>query len=479
TRQVFGFWDAGRTWRVRFSPDQPGRWTFRTSCSDPKNTGLQQQGEFLCSAVVGTNLFHQHGPVRVARDHRHLEHADGTPFFWLADTTWNGARASDPKNWDLYAQVRLSQKFSVVQWAVAPGEDVKRQSALTGFAERIGINPDFFKRLDEKIDRLSQAGLLNAIVPLAELASQKEPGLALADDQAILLTRYVVARWGADPVVWLLAFDGDSNGKKASRWKAIGQAVFGMAPHAPVVLYTGETQWLLDNFRDQSWVDIFGYQTVTDVTDDAWKWTLAGPFVKEWTKEPTRPLIPFVPCENSVAPQSQKRFSANDVRHAAYASLLMTVPAGVSYAGQGVINWDSATGARNDTSPGADLPLWLKAMFMPAAKQMGHLGKLLTSVDFWRLHPEPKLVPTQPGDLSPRRYIVSAATEGKDHALIYVPEDRTVELSLEELPTSPTVSWFNPRTGDNSPAVAVVGGRTCQFPTPDPGDWVLVIRAGK
>ena len=29
------------------------------------------------------------------------------------------------------------------------------------------------------------------------------------------------------------------------------------------------------------------------------------------------------------------------------------------------------------------------------------------------------------------------------------------------------------------PAVAVVGGRSCQFPTPDPGDWLLQMKAGK
>src|SRR5512140_890055 len=28
--RVSGFWDGGRTWRVRFSPAQPGHWTFHT-----------------------------------------------------------------------------------------------------------------------------------------------------------------------------------------------------------------------------------------------------------------------------------------------------------------------------------------------------------------------------------------------------------------------------------------------------------------
>jgi hypothetical protein len=40
-------------------------------------------------------------------------------------------------------------------------------------------------------------------------------------------------------------------------------------------------------------------------------------------------------------------------------------------------------------------------------------------------------------------------------------------------------TWTNPRTGETHPAVAVVVGKTCQFPTPAPGDWLLTIRAGK
>jgi len=77
---------------------------------------------------------------------------------------------------------------------------------------------------------------------------------------------------------------------------------------------------------------------VTGFTGDALKWTFAGPLAAEWKKEPARPLIPFVPHEHTVGLQSQKRFSADDVRHAVYWSVLMTAPAGVNYGAQGVAN---------------------------------------------------------------------------------------------------------------------------------------------
>jgi len=480
TNETAGFWDGDHTWRVRFAPDQPGPWSFRTICSDTSNQGLHHQtGRFLCTAATGTTRFEQHGPIGLARDHRHLEHADGTPFFWLADSAWNGARVSEPKDWETYALTRAEQKFSVVQWVVAPGEDLKNESAFTGFPDRIAINPDFFRRLDAKVEALRTAGLLSAMVPFSEIKSQREVGLALPDDQAALIVRYVVARYGAEPVAWLLAFGDDHLPKAAGRWKHIGRSVFGGKGHAPVVLYPSPSPALLDEFRDQEWVDVFGFPTLTDVTDEALKQALTGPFESEWNKTPPRPIIPFTPYENEPGASSGRRFGAADVRRAAYWSLLLSPPAGLSYGAHGVANWDLSVATNAPKTLGSDWPLWRRALFMPGAKQMTSLATLFNSVAFWRLRPRSQFVPAQPGDTSPARYIAAAGTEAKDLGLVYVPEDRTLELALDALPPSPTVTWFNPRTGENSPAVAVVGGNSCQFPTPDAGDWLLLLKAGK
>jgi len=479
THQVDGFWDGGMTWRVRFSPDQPGRWTYKTTCSDAPNHGLHDQtGEFICSAPSGFTSFQRHGPVRVARDHRHFEHADGTPFFWLADTVWNGARLSAPKDWEIYALTRAHQAFSVAQWAVAPGPDAAAQSAFTG-TDRIAINPAFFQRLDAKVTMLTRAELLSAVTPLMEWGAAAGPAARLPEDQAILLVRYVVARWGAEPVVWLLAFDGGHQGTDAARWKRIGQAVFGEGPHAPVVLCPGETEWVLDEFRDQAWVDAFCCRGVSGFTDDALKGTFEGPFAGEWKKEPARPVVPFLPSENAINPRSEKRAGWDDVRHAAYWSLLMTPPAGVSYGAQAVADWDVTSSLPEAESKVHALPAWRKALFLPGAEQMTYLAKFMEGIDFWKLRPEPGAVATQPGEESARRFIAAAGMEGKELSLVYVPEDRRVSLFLKALPPSPLISWHNPRTGEKNPAVAVMDESAWQFPTPGPGDWLLMITEGR
>jgi hypothetical protein len=416
--------------------------------------------------------------VRLAHDRRHFEHADGTSFFWVADTVWEGPRVCQPKDWEFYAGTRGLQGFTVAQWALAPGMDSRKQSAWTGHGEAIAINPEFFQRLDARIDLLGRAGILSAIAPLMELESQTNS--PLPEDQAALLLRYAMARWGADPVAWLLAFDSDSQAKKVGRWKRIGTLAF--APNrsgAPVVVFPGETPWLLNEFRDQAWVDAFAYPALTDLTDDSLKLALLGPFANEWRQPPAHALITVAPGENSLGAQSRKRFTPEEVRRAIYWGELMTVPAGFTYRAQGVAEWDLAIEATADKSKNSKLPMWRKSLFLPGAKQVAQAATLFQGLNFWRLRPEPGYVTSQPGGGTAARFIAAAGTEAKDLTLVYVPEDRTVEVAMEAMPVSPSVNWFNPRDGQTSPAVAVVGAQSCQFPTPDAGDWLLMLKAGK
>jgi len=417
--QVDGFWDGGKTWKVRFAPQEVGRWSFQTSCSDAANRGLHsQKGSFICTALIAGTVFERHGPIRIARDHRRFEFADGTPFFWLADSCWNGLRVAKAKDFADYAAIRSSQKFSVVQWSLALRPDESGERPWTG-TEQVSIRPEVFQRLDNRIEMLSRMGLESAIAPLDELNLQlnsdgTSPDLEkqLPDDQAALLIRYAVARWGAEPVAWLLMFEGDGKGRQANRWKKIGQAVFGSAPHAPVILYTGDTPWLLNEFRDQPWVDAFAYQTLTDSSDDAIKWLISGPLSTEWQNTPFRPVIAFTPAENAPSGTRNKRFSADDVRHAAWWSLLLSSPAGLSYSAHGVLNWDERLDSPGKASAG-NFPLWHRALFMPAAKQMGHLSRFVSGTEFWKLEPRPEYLATQPGNVSPKDFVAAAGTPNK------------------------------------------------------------------
>ncbi len=487
TRTVPGFWDGGKTWRVRFSPNQIGKWTWETACSDPDNGGLhEQKGEFLCTPPLERTVFQQHGPIRVSPDGRYLMHEDRTPFFFLSDTAWNGALLATPGEWDSYIKTRNGQNFTAVQWVAtqwraAPDGDRFGDNAYSG-TNQIRINPQFFQRLDDKVEALNEAGLLNVPVMLWAIGGgsnpRVNPGFSLSEDQAILLARYMFARWHANDVLWLLPGDSDYRGEKAERWKGIGRAVFGEHPEAVVTLHPGGMQWYWNEFKDEKWVDVISYQSGHGDDAKTWEWLNQGPPTTDWTKLPHRPFINLEPpYENHIAYQSGEPHSADSIRRAVYWSLLTVPTAGVSYGGHGVWGWDDGTRPPTDhPRTGTPLP-WKKALLMPGAQQMALVYDFFTSLDFWRLRPAPYMVVNQPGAQEPDRYIAAARTDKKDLAIIYVPRDRTVEIKLDTLPPSPNIGWINPRTGEKSPAVAVVTANTCQFPTPSEGDWLLVMRS--
>lgn len=485
-RVVDGFWDGGRTWRVRTLPNEMGLWKFTTSCSDPRNRGLhRRRGTFLCTAALDRTFLQQHGPVQVSRDGRRLMHEDGTPFFWLGDTAWNGPLLSRAEDWDQYAILRSMQGYSVVQWVTtqwraAPTGDALGMKAYTG-TERIDLNPAFFQRLDARAEALTRAGLVNAPVLLWAINGGSNPGInpgvSLPEDQAILLARYMVARWGADPCVWILAGDGNYQGAQAEKWKRIGRAVFGDQVHAPVLMHPGGMQWIYNEFKDEPWMDILGYQSGHGDDDATLKWLWSGPPAQDWKQAPAKPFINLEPpYEDHIAYQSKQRISAQTTRRAVWWSLLVSPTAGVTYGGHGIWGWDDGTKEPTDHA-GTGVPKpWNKALFLPGGQQMSHVAALMRFVGFEQLAPAPELLAKQPGNEAASRFIAAAASPAKDLAVIYVPEDRQLVLNRQALPQQPVMRWFNPRSGEWQDAAAVAENQQLTCTTPAEGDWVMVIK---
>lgn len=484
SQTVRGFWDGGATWRVRFSPDERGEWTYTTSAVPESDRGLHaQKGAFRATAPTGSTRFDRHGPVRVSRSRTFLEHADGTPFFWLADTSWNGALLSTTEEWQHYIEQRARQRFTAVQWVTtqwraSPLGDRLNEPAFTG-RERIAINPEFFQRLDAKITALNRAGLLSAPVLLWAIGGGANPavnpGFSLPEDQAIRLAQYMVARWQGHDVIWILPGDGDYRGDKSERWKRIGRAVFGDGAHAPVVLHPGGMHWVLREFQHESWVDIHGYQSGHGDDDKTLRWMIEGPPSKDWSLEPTRPFINLEPpYEHHLAYQSRKPIPPHVVRRAVYWSLLNAPPAGVTYGGHGVWGWDDGTKPPTDHQ-GSGIPLpWKQALLMPGAEQMAHVATLFSSIDYWRLRPAPGVLADQPGTDVPARFITAAASEKRDLLVAYSPAGGTIALTIDSMPRGRAM-WHDPRTGARLRASGARSGAAIRFETPAEGDWVLVI----
>jgi hypothetical protein len=484
---VDGFWDGGSLWRVRFMPDQTGTWRYHTDCSDTSNIGLYgQSGSFTCTQAAGKTVFEQHGPLKLSSNRRYLSHVDGTPFFWLADTVWNGPLRASQDEWERYLAERARQKFTAVQWVTTqwigePKGDAAGALAYTG-NEQIEVNPAYFKRMDEKVRAANRCGLLSVPVLLwAAGWSTRDnnwvnPGFSLPEDQAIRFARYIVARWGAYFVAWILPGDADYRGEHAARWQRIGQGVFGNDPHAPVSLHPGGMQWNLDEFQNESWLDIIGYQSGHGDDGPTLAWLNAGPPSTDWAREPARPFINLEPpYEQHLAYQSRQPHDAYSVRRALYWSLLVSPTAGVTYGGHGVWGWDDGSGPpTGHLNTGTPLP-WQQALTLPGAEQIQHLAKLFQSIDWWRLRPAPELLAVQPGNLKSEQFVAASCTDNRDLIVIYTPHQGCIDLQLSTIPDDISALWFDPRTGQRQPATLHTMPDSVQAQTPGEGDWVLLL----
>ncbi|MHC5035621.1 MAG: apiosidase-like domain-containing protein, partial [Planctomycetota bacterium] len=296
----------------------------------------------------GTTPLYVHGPVGLSVDRRHFAHADGTPFFWLGDTAWNGALKSRGEDWDDYLAMRRSQGFTAVQFVCtqwrAAATDHRGEKAYE-VDGRLRINPAFFQRLDARVAAANEQYLVAAPVMLWAYG-EEDPGRALAEEDAIRLARYMVARWGAYQVVWILGGDADYRGAHADRWKRLGRAVFGERRDRLVTLHPQGLHWVAQEFRDESWYDFIGYQSGHGDSDEDLRWLTGGPPASQWAGEPARPVVNLEPnYEAHPAYQSGKPFTDREVRRAAYWSLLVSPTAGLTFGHNSIWAWQEEPAA--------------------------------------------------------------------------------------------------------------------------------------
>lgn len=455
TNRIYGFWDGGKEWKARFKPGFPGRWQYYTMCSDTANPGLHgKSGEFLCTASEGESRFNRHGPIQVARDQQHLEHADHTPFFWLGDAAWLAAVKATPADWLEYVQKRAEQKFNVIQWQLQPKGAAAKTQFFTG-TESITVDPTALRQLDAKIIAANKAGLLNAIAPLWEIGATE----SLPEAQAIRLLRYLVARWGAEDVAWIIAFECDSSGEQAMRWQNICRAVFNVVNHAPVILLPGESFWIYDAFRPERWADVLGVQTASVRDGNSLPWLLTGPLTQERFKQPFRPLVAIAPAAEGKIFGLGGAIDGDFSRRLLWWNALLNTPAGVTYSAKDVSDWTGPAFKREASAP------WREALTLPGAEAIASLTQSLAASEFWKLRPAAQFKEFQP---HPQGLLVTG-TESSDRAVIYLPEAQTITLTGTNYSRATGV-WLNPRTGESHPA-----GPAPRFTPPSPGDWVLTL----
>jgi hypothetical protein len=482
--EVDAFWDGFSVWKFRYMPRELGPHRYRIRCSDPNNGGLNApEDTFTAVEYRGDNPFWKRGPITVSETRRQFAHADGTPFFLVSDTAWNGALLSDEEEWVRYLKERKQQRFNTIQFVTtqwrAAYTDNEGQKAFDGI-DRITINPSFFQRMDRHFELLNENGFLGLPVILWALTSNKResPGAVLPAEQAIVLARYITARYNAYHVMWFLGGDGDYRGEKSQRWKEIGRAVFPPERKTNLVsLHPGGMQNPWPDLKDEPWIDFLNVQTGHGGDANKWKWNATEGVALGWKLEPPRPVFDSEPnYENHTIYGSEGVVDAYAVRRASWYSVLGAPPAGITYGTHGVWPWLREIGIPlNHPNAGSAMP-WFASLDNPGAEGISVLAEVIASLEWWKLEPTRTLISGPPVKPDYSNYIQCGRANTREFALCYVPAKTVPELNTYSFRNGARATWIDPRMGVRQTPIDLMSKDNIVVQPPSAEDWLLLIQ---
>jgi len=478
-RIVRGFWDGGYDWKVRFMPDETGTWSYISDCSDKNNSGLNgQSGDFKCVANENDELIFSNGTIRHEPGKYYLSYNNGTPFFWLACTAWNGALKSTAEEWDYYLEHRKRNNYSVIQLVTTEWRGCdKTPEGLTAIEGTgyIRVNPQFFKRIDERIDEANAKGLVVSPVVLWALPSGQgrhlSPGYTLPLDEAVLLAKYIVARYQGNHVVWTLGGDGRYYNEQEIKWKEIGRRVFKGTDHAPVTLHPHGSSWVGDIFDQEDWYSLMGYQSSHNNGERVVNWINKGPMSQMWSKLKPMPYINMEPNYEEI----HFRITAEDVRNASYWSIFATPIAGVTYGANGIWPWLAPGELILNHNDKGGVTGWRKSIDFPGSLQMGYLAGFIQQFEWWNLYPANDILAEQPGEEVYNHWISVVKNPSGDLIIAYIPEKADVKL-FNPGNFNFSARWFNPVTNNYTDADIICLNNSIVCKQNADNDMLLILR---
>lgn len=240
------FYDGGRTWRLRFAAPSPGTWRWHTGASvdDPGLRGVT--GTVDVHSGHDAHRFHRHGFWQMSPGGRSLVHADGSPALLVADTAWALPFRASTADAERYAANRRAKGFNAAllmtlqpdmgargprDRGVDEGFDVAFEDLPRGRLTRPNIA--YFQYLDRLLDILVAHEIVPVLQPVFHGFGWKGldvAGPVVPPDEYARYCRYLVARYGAAPAMYLVGADGwgtepqiDAGGREVHAWDCYEQ----------------------------------------------------------------------------------------------------------------------------------------------------------------------------------------------------------------------------------------------------------------
>ena len=397
--RVPAFWAGGNRWCFRYASATPGLHTWRSECSDKSNPKLHGlAGKIEVAAYHGENVLYKHGPLRIAKVQRHFEHVDGTPFLWLADTWWKNL--CKRMTWEAFQELTADRKakgFSVIQIVCGPYPDEnffqpswENEGGLPYLAKDLSVvNPKYFEYADRRLKHLVDSGLVPAIVGAwgrGDCNSMEAFGAASIKRH----WRYLIARYGAYPVTWILAGEiADETKWGAGPWAEIAKYVREIDPHKhPLTCHTGQGRRGAEGD-----VCVIDYDMVGGNHDE--RRAIAEETLALLTSAcAKKPAMPVLVGETCYEGHMQQGFG--DVQRHIFWMNMLSGAAGHTYGAAGIWHAGVAGDHGNWGAWGGqtyDWTTWKEGMKYPGSTQLGIGKKLLEQYPWWRFEPHPDWAP--------------------------------------------------------------------------------------
>ncbi len=399
---VPAFWAGDREWRVRFSAPKYGAYVATSQCSDTQDIQLHKIKKSLSiSLYEGNNPLYKHGALQTNVSKQNFEHTDGTPFFWLGDTWWMGLckRLSWPEDFQLLTADRVEKGFSVIQIVAGLYPDMdnfdERGENEAGFPwekEYATINPAYFDQADERIDWLVHSGLTPCI-----LGSWGYYLFPLGIEKMKQHWRYIIARWGAYPVIWTLAGETSmpyylSKNRKEDQqklregWSEVGRYIKKIDPYWRL-LTVHPIRIGRDQITDSSIMDFDMLQT-----DHLGRISVEKTLKTLETELDREPKMPVVVAEVNYEGILNSNYA--EMQRLAFWSSILSGAKGFTYGANGVWQVNQLKNPFGNSPSGGnwgDTP-WEDAYKLEGSRQLGLAVKLLQNYDWWNFEPHPEWV---------------------------------------------------------------------------------------
>jgi hypothetical protein len=467
---VRGFCDAadGKTFRIRFMPSRPGRFTYAVTV---RASGLDREFKGTFDALAGK----RRGVLRVDRDHPWHFVWEGTGEHYF----WNGNTAFMLMGWRDEAVIRAcidrQQRLKVNRLRVLLGGGRSRsfwgEPIIPNAEFRSYLNPWPATRPDalndpgfdykrfsvahwQKFERLLRHARERDVIISAILDwndSPVHPAAESEDEQRYV--RYAAARLSAfSNVTWDLG--DDISLYRSLDWShKTGTLLYQTDPYHHLA-----TDHPVDNQHQDRTAEWFGFTSFQEWSRPQHDWMLH----QRGAQKKTGRIIPQVNEEYGYEDHYPKW--AQNYPDGASAENMRKTAWEIYMAGCYQTTGETArrgTGYWPDTGGG-----WVNGRgdgSMVMLQGYERIVDFFTSFAWWKTEPHDDLV--NQGNFC-------LAEQGKQYA-VYLPRGEKATVQLE--PGSYRARWFNPRSGQSTPLPDVTGSSWTSPAPPDSGDWALLL----